>query len=295
MRRRRRAFTLIELLVVIAIIGVLIALLMPAVQAAREAARRAQCQNNLRQIGLAATSYQTARNVFPMSATAGAGRGVNHSWLTMVLPELEQRPLFNAYNFQWENYAATNRTAVATQVSTYFCPSSPLATAPVASEQVRKADGTFYPAGSAFARNHYAANWGGSQASLGADFTTTKTNYRGMMLTVRIVSPRGPTFCIRPQDVRDGLSNTILAGEKRDGQGWAVGGYAGSEFDVAPAPLTPDAPDIRTIVTGSYHPGQVNFVFGDGSVHALRETVARKVWYGLLTRDGHEAVGGDAY
>src|SRR5690606_30551228 len=92
--RRRRAFTLIELAVVIVIIGVLIALLIPAMDAARHAARRAQCINNVRQIGLATLSYQTAQNVFPMSATAGEGRGINHSCFAMILPELEQQPLF---------------------------------------------------------------------------------------------------------------------------------------------------------------------------------------------------------
>ncbi|AMV37996.1 DUF1559 domain-containing protein [Planctomyces sp. SH-PL62] len=291
---RRRAFTLIELLVVISIIGVLIALLMPAVQSARGAARRVQCQNNLRQIGLAVNSYMTEKNVFPMSSTAGAGRGVNHSGLAMILPQLDQRALFDAYNFQWENFAVANRSAVVTRISAYLCPASPVSPGPVASEQIRRPDGSFYPAGSAFARNHYAANWGGSQSTAGEDFTRAKTNYRGVMMTVRLITQRGPTFCVRPQDVRDGLSNTVLAGEKRDGQGWGVGGYAGSEFDVATAPLGPDLPDLRTIVTGSYHPGQVNFVFCDGSVRPLRDAIDKKVWYGVLTRDGRETVSVDA-
>ncbi|WP_165250516.1 DUF1559 domain-containing protein [Paludisphaera soli] len=292
--RRRRAFTLIELLVVISIIGVLIALLMPAVQSARSAASRVQCQNNLRQIGVAITTYQVEKNVFPMSATAGAGRGVGHSAFAMILPELEQRALFSAYNFRWENHAPANRTAVGTKIAAYLCPASPLATDPIPSDRVRRIDGSFYPAGSAFARNHYAANWGGSQTFLGEDFTRTKTNYRGMMMTVRIVSVRGPTSCIRPQDVRDGLSNTVLVGEKRDGQGWAVGGFAGSEFDAGPSPLLRDAPDTRTIVSGSFHPGQVNFLFGDGSVRPIRESIDKKTWYAVLTRDGRETVNADS-
>jgi len=292
-RSQARGFTLIELLVVISIIGVLIALLIPAVQSARSAAYRAGCQNNLRQIGLAINAYLAERNVFPMSSTAGAGRGVNHSGLAMILPELEQRSLFDAYNFRWENHATANRTAVGTKLSIYLCPANPLESTSTPSEQVRQADGTFYPAGSVFARNHYAANWGGSQAALGEDFTQTKSNYRGVMMTVRVASPRGLTYCVRAQDVRDGLSQTILVGEKRDGQGWGVGGYAGSEFDVAVSPVLPDSPSIRTIVTGSYHPGQAQFLLCDGSVRPLRDSIDRKIWYALLTRDGRETIRGD--
>ena len=95
----RRAFTLIELLVVIAIIGVFVGLLVPAVQSARSAARRAQCQNNLKQIGIALSSYLRARNVLPMSAVAGTGHGINQSCFMLIMPELEQRPMYNAYNF----------------------------------------------------------------------------------------------------------------------------------------------------------------------------------------------------
>jgi prepilin-type N-terminal cleavage/methylation domain-containing protein/prepilin-type processing-associated H-X9-DG protein len=292
---RRRGFTLIELLVVVVVIGILIALLMPAVQSARAAARRLQCQNNLRQIGLAANAYLTERNVFPMSSTAGAGRGVAHSWLTMILPDLDQRPLFNAYNFRWENHAPANRSVVGTTISTYLCASSPLSIEPLASGRIVRADGSTDPAGSLFARNNYAANWGGGLSSAGRDFAGTKGNFRGVMMTVRLVTPRGPTFCVRPQDVRDGMSNTILAGEKRDGQGWAVGGYGGGDFDAAPEPLAADVPALRTLVTGSFHADQANFAFCDGSVRPLKRTMDQKTWWAVLTRDGREPIGNDAF
>ena len=100
----RRAFTLIELLVVIAIIGVLVGLLVPAVQSARSAAHRTQCLNNLKQLALAVNSYLTSRDVLPMSAVAGQGHGLNQSCFAMILPEIEEGPLFNAYNFLVENY-----------------------------------------------------------------------------------------------------------------------------------------------------------------------------------------------
>jgi len=291
----RRAFTLIELLVVIAVIAVLIALLTPAVQSARAAARRAHCLNNLKQLGLAASSYLTAHNVYPMSAVAGAGHGVNQGCFAQLLGDFDQRQLYNAYNFRVENYAPSNSTAVGTQLSVLLCPQNPLSIDRNPSEQVVQADGTKYPAGSAFARSHYAANWGGSRTALGSDFDFQKSSYRGVMVTVRVQTPRGPTTCLRAQDVRDGMANTILFGEKRDSQGWNVGGYAGSEFDVAPSPQSPDSPATRMIVSGSFHPGQVNFAFCDGSVKPINESIDRKTWYGLITRDGHEIIKSDSY
>jgi len=291
----RRAFTLIELLVVIAIIAVLIALLTPAVQSARAAARRAACLNNLKQLGLAGASYLSHHNVFPMSAVAGLGHGVNQTCIALLLPELDQRPLHDGYNFNVENYSPINSTAVGTQLAVLLCPQNPLQTDRNPSEQVVQADGTKYPAGSAFARSHYAANWGGSRTVIGKDYDLNKSSYRGVMMTVRVMTLRGPTNCLRAQDIRDGMANTILFGEKRDSQGWNVGGYAGSEFDVATTPLLPDSPSTRMIVTGSYHPGQVNFAFCDGSVKPISESIDRKTWYGLTTRDGHEMIKSDAY
>lgn len=292
----RRAFTLIELLVVIAIIAVLVGLLMPAVQSARSAARRAQCQNNLKQIGVALSSYISQRNVLPMSAVAGPGHGINQSCFALILPQLEQQPLYNAYNFLVENYDRANRTVVGTKIATFVCPETSLSTDNLASDQILRFDGTKYPAGSSFARSNYAANWGGSQNTLGNDYTTAKGAYKGVMMTVKVVGPQGPTTCIRPQDIRDGMANTLMVGEKRDSQGWDVGGYAGSEFDMGLSPNLPtDDPFLRMVFTGSFHSGQTHFVFCDGSVHALRSTINRDIWYALSTRFGREIIGADAY
>src|SRR4051794_21890252 len=121
---RRRGFTLIELLVVIAIIAVLIALLLPAVQAAREAARRAQCVNNLKQIGLALHNYHDTVGSFPpggQSAPSYAGTWFN--WLTSILPQIEQMPLYNATNFSRQIYQAENTTVSLTMITAYLCPS----------------------------------------------------------------------------------------------------------------------------------------------------------------------------
>ncbi len=131
MRDRRRGFTLIELLVVIAIIAVLISLLLPAVQSAREAARRAQCTNNLKQIGLAMHNYANVQDTLP-PGWKGCCWG---TWLIFVMPYLEQQPLYNSWNFSGNNLwggnydtpfrygGAANLTVSSTRVSTFYCPS----------------------------------------------------------------------------------------------------------------------------------------------------------------------------
>ncbi len=142
-RRQNQGFTLIELLVVIAIISVLIALLLPAVQAAREAARRAQCVNNLKQIGLALHNYHAAMDTFPpgyvstidmrvtdacnMDQENQQGKastcGTGWAWGSMILPFLEQQPLYNSINFNLSVAYADNNTCSLTALTVYLCPS----------------------------------------------------------------------------------------------------------------------------------------------------------------------------
>ena len=132
----RKGFTLIELLVVIAIIAVLIALLLPAVQAAREAARRMQCTNNLKQLGLAVHNYHQIQNVLPAENmflgpnVGNNGWGWNASWAIFMLPNIEQNPLYNAYNFSLQaNADATvpggtaNTSVTYTAINVFSCPS----------------------------------------------------------------------------------------------------------------------------------------------------------------------------
>lgn len=119
---RKSGFTLVELLVVIAIIAILVALLLPAVQAAREAARRIQCSNNLKQMGLALHNYESAFRRFP----AGIVQPNHTFWSASLLPQLEQNALFNSLNFnrRWEEPGSGNAQACATYLSVFRCPSS---------------------------------------------------------------------------------------------------------------------------------------------------------------------------
>jgi len=125
-RRSSRGFTLIELLVVIAIIAILVALLLPAVQQAREAARRTQCRNNLKQLGLAFHNYHDVARTFPLSGGWNdKGCFMMRGWSTRILPQLEQTSMFNQWDVNLSEFQGTNRTLFATPLPFYVCPSTP--------------------------------------------------------------------------------------------------------------------------------------------------------------------------
>ncbi|WP_165075580.1 DUF1559 family PulG-like putative transporter [Paludisphaera rhizosphaerae] len=255
--RARYAFTLIELLVVIAIIAVLIALLLPAVQSAREAARRIQCTNNMKQIGLGLHNYLSTHNVFPpgrMTPDLLSGTTVSTSYSSYptltagwtgyfsvhchILNYMEQTAAYNAMNFMGPNQArlttggraviaSPNYTSFAIAQSTFLCPSDPNSSAGGVSE------------------NNYRYNFGGSLPVAGADSNTTQT-------TITAASGGNGAFTIGPgisvAQFTDGMSNTAAFAERTKGSGFTVATQLPTASDtvtrVARASGVPDRDDI---------------------------------------------------
>jgi len=283
---RLRGFTLIELLVVIAIISVLIGLLLPAVQAAREAARRAQCVNNLKQLGLATHNYIDAMGTLPMGFTfqfnpARNRMSVSHSIFVAILPQMEQEPLYNAVNFDVAIHNAPNITIAGVGLSILYCPSD--GKVGLAKEVP---DGGFYDSGGGTMRyTSYAGNTGTWQYWYQQD-PIPQQRMNGLF---HIYSS------VRPADITDGTSNTLLFGERAHvmlndesalwWQWWTSCHYGDTLF----ATLWPMNPYRRTsqiadasadsrlsaYISGasSSHPGGCNFAFADGSVHFLKDTI----------------------
>ena len=309
MTHRRTAFTLVELLVVIAIIGILVGLLLPAVQAAREAARRMSCSNNLKQIGLAMHNYESAIKKLPFGWN-------NHGtlWSAMILPYMEQTNLYNTLVFSESvNYgsATVNRAACEVVLPVYRCPSMPLA---------EHLNYNGIP-------NRVPTSYrvvGGSIVS--SDDKSTRVGVPGLAASAtnsfedRILD--GAFYACsatRFGDVTDGLSNTIFVGEShtdpafgKDGQGmdfWAIGspqvdpcnckgGSGGTEAsEAAGSMIVQINAQLRTpaingklmeVAFGSYHTGGAMFLMGDGSVTFLSDSTDMKVYRAGATRGGGE-------
>ena len=301
LRRNPRGFTLIELLVVITIIAVLIALLLPAVQMAREAARRSQCVNNLKQLGLALQNYHSAFQSFPpgyISAFDASGNdtGPGWGWNAMLLPQMEQKPLFDAVNFMLPIEAPTNLTARLPRIATLLCPSD---TAPPSwTTAARSLTGIVTRNICDVASSNYVAMYGTSDPGIDGD---------GMFWRDDAVNVAGVT---------DGLSQTIAAGERSYalGQSTWVGSVTGAGLypvnndgigypRLEPAPgmtlgqsggnYGPGDPRGEVIQYHSRHPGGVNFLFADGHVAFLKTSLSYKTFQALTTRAGGEVVSGD--
>ncbi len=242
-RRGRSAFTLIELLVVIAIIAILIGLLLPAVQKVREAAARAKCQNNLKQLAIAVHAYHDVNNFFPPVRIAGNDGWA--TWLVLVLPYMEQQNVYNLWDVRLK-YAAQSQAARQAQIATYYCPSrrgpDGLSTAETfdsadnATPPPWNSSGSQYrfsaannPAGSL---SDYAANVGdfrGTANNTGGAWFNLTSN--GVLIIGQVASTPAqgagtnntpiPTFrgYVNMAGVTDGTSNTFLVGEKHVPQG----------------------------------------------------------------------------
>ena len=297
--REHRGFALIELVSGIGIVLVLVALQLPAINKAREAARRAQCVNNMKQMAIATHNYVATYSTYPMSAVVGPGHGNGQGYFTQILPYMEQTPLFNAYNFWLENWHAANSTATSVKVAVFLCPSNK-AGDPMAAADIRTHNGKPYPGKSKFAPGHYGANWGGVRGASGEDLVLTYPDARhnashlGLILTVVDPDAKVPTRNVNLADITDGTATTVAFAEKRDSYGWAVGGWGGTEFDVN-ATIAYDGDDakLRRAFTGSYHPEGLNVALADGSVRFVKPPIDRKLWYGMTTRGGNENIFDD--
>ena len=317
-RRRRPGFTLIELLVVIAIIAILIGLLVPAVQKVREAAARAQCQNNLKQIALACHNYHDTYKKLPPGVVATAPYDPYYfwSWMAKLLPFVEQAPLYRqAENWvrqsggqYWNPWGSAapgsppypSNPAFSTVVSFYTCPS-----------EARSLVAT-YTDGYLAAFTSYVGNSGTGTTYRGAGGVGTAADY--------VASNDGVLFAysaVRLTDIRDGTSNTLLAGERPPSADlyfgwWFAGagypplfngtadvvlgardyGYANalgcpsSKVGFQPGDMTDNCDQCHY---WSFHTGGGNFAFGDGSVHFLAYG-NNPILPALATRAGGETV-----
>jgi prepilin-type N-terminal cleavage/methylation domain-containing protein/prepilin-type processing-associated H-X9-DG protein len=341
---RRVGFTLIELLVVIAIIAVLVALLLPAVQQAREAARRSQCKNNLKQFGLALQSYHEAVGRFP-PALIGSGRvapttaGVapivlNTTGFVMLLPYLDQQPTYNRYNFSVPSSVSnpspytkpmgagvtnstTDQIAYMTSMAVFTCPSD-MTPAPIYVNQVNNS-ANFYEANSVRRSNYLFAT--GDYTDYDSGWSAISSINKGAF---------GNDNAASIADIKDGTSNTILVGESTQnrntsagvgstngafGPYWGAGvhtcchGRTPSSQSVSPCGANPVQNPLTGVrygginydnncdgtkrqyawQFGSYHAGGAQFVFGDGSVKFLTDSIDYYNVFLWLNRinDGH--------
>jgi prepilin-type N-terminal cleavage/methylation domain-containing protein/prepilin-type processing-associated H-X9-DG protein len=320
----RRAFTLIELLVVIAIIAVLIALLLPAVQAAREAARRMQCVNNLKQIGLAQHNYHLQTNCFPpgylslMDPVTFDNDGPGWGWLARSLNQMEQVPLFNSINFVLGVEFPDNQTSRLTTIASFFCPSDAWRQdifTVVDSTTTGTMPGA--PICNVASSNYVGSVGSGDPSSLypwiidSDDGPPGRDNGNGIYFRNNVITIA---------QILDGTSQTFLAGERS--QNLSRASWTGAVTNAAvplvalqaEAGLDPEGGGALVLShTGeghgpnapsglahgdqywSLHPGGANFVFCDGSVRFIKEQVGFTIFQSLATRAGGEILSADQF
>jgi prepilin-type N-terminal cleavage/methylation domain-containing protein/prepilin-type processing-associated H-X9-DG protein len=299
-----RGFTLIELLVVIAIIGVLIALLLPAVQAAREAARRMQCVNNLKQVGLALHNYHDTHGRFALGSiqvTSPGGYSYRQPFLSALLPFLEQRNLHDSFNYNLSFQEEANITTRASRVNTFLCPTDTPRTFVNNGGGITDVKGSY---GVVWGQNVYGnqvlqsafdLNYGASFAEI-TDGTSQTLLLAELIQTphptgqpVSVIDRRGRVWSDQPSShqISTKLSPNTLAPDY--GACWPN--------SVPKTPCNRNAGDgpNHYIASRSYHPGGVNGLLGDGSVRFFKDTVSLTTWKALSSRAGGEVVSAESY
>lgn len=297
---KHRGFTLIELLVVIAIIAILIALLLPAVQQAREAARRTQCKNNLKQIGLALHNYLDVARVFPPGwiAVDDTGAPSAHEgtsgvgWATMILPYMEQANIYNQFNASLPLTDPANAAFLRNQIPGYKCPSDPQPEFFFIAEEGSGALITGLP----------IANYIGS---FGTEELDGCENAPGDLPVMADGTCRGDGVFyhnsrVRLADITDGTTNTLLVGERRTvpdldwfttWPGMIAEGEEAFQRVCGSADHPPNDPSAHFDDFSSHHTGGAQFCLGDGSVRFISENIDRGVYQSLATIQGGEVVG----
>jgi len=321
-RKCRIGFTLIELLVVIAIIAILIALLLPAVQQAREAARRTQCKNNMKQIGLALHNYLDTMQMFPISSAVDAtysNLSKGRSWIVGTLPYIDQGPLYNTIDMNAPLAAVTtsplptpysaNTTAAMSVLTAFLCPTD-------SSYGNGKLNGRSNLSNDFWGVTSYKAvagnNWGSSSATAyaGVTYNWIRTHptgrnsgsndglNRGNGWMCRNGLGTGP-IVTRIRDFTDGTSNTFMVGEALPGRcthtTWWFFNHTTATCAI---PLNfyqkinitaSDWPNNYSFA--SQHTGGGHFLMGDGTVRFVSENIDANTYYNLATLDGKEVVG----
>lgn len=299
MQRPKRGFTLIELLVVIAIIAILIALLLPAVQQAREAARRSQCKNNLKQLGLALHNYHETFSVLP---PAHIGRCTTPrlmaSGLTMLLPYLDQAPLYNMYN---SSGSATTHSSISTGAGTLSAGDDPVTNGNAAVVKTLVTvflcpsdDGSYFIPSATSSYGISATNTGTGGAKTNYDFITITPYNSCENWTLTAPTSRcmfGDNSKCRMDDVKDGTSNTLMMGETTrtvyngGTNAWGYRGHVMVGLNLVSYPINrfyyssaspPEQPRGKLgswAYSGSLHTGGAHFLLADGSVHFISENI----------------------
>ena len=306
---RRRAFTLVEILVVISIVGLLLGILLPAAQKVREAARRVQCVNNLKQIAIALNVYVDSNSVFP----SGQG-GIGQSLFVTSLPYYDNVNSFNALNFSFAIDGAENSTVRTLRPGILICPSD-------AYQPLNRATNYAGNAGDAFYKSHYNGLFATTDSSW--DHYLTPANVRdGMSNTVALSEWLISRFEALPAPTRSLYSlldvSTALDADRFAEQCLALSGFEPSHFQLkgdewfngiwaktlydhflpVNAPSCYNSfisPVLGTCSAGSLHPEGANTCFADGHVQFIRQTCDRMVWRALGTRDGSEVVSSNDF